>query len=336
MIVNVFHTMSPLLKALFFVLIVLVMASLGNGVAFALAALIFNLESSAILTTLTASLTPEDAPLLQFMNVANQLVTFLGAALLFRLLFGAAAVQGFWLRTPNSAIVLVPLLALFALPLIQAAFEINQNLIPEGSSLEAMLKPGEELAERMTEAILTMPDLPALLINLFVVALVPAFCEEIAFRGVLQTHLAKGFRNPHVAIWVSAFLFSFIHFQFYGFIPRLLLGAFFGYLLIHTGSLWAPIAAHFINNAVAVGSHYILTKNPDSLIETIEEPSQHSNLVLIAAGLFTLFFWLVLQRSVWPNIKAKYLEQPPRLATLFGDKTPIDAPPADDPDQREA
>jgi len=57
--------------------------------------------------------------------------------------------------------------------------------------------------------------------------------------------------------------------------------------------------------------------------------------VLIAAGLFTLFFWLILQRSVWPNIKAKYLEQPPRLATLFGDKTPIDAPPADDPDQRE-
>lgn len=325
-----------MLKALFFLLIVLVMASLGNAVAFALAALVFNLDANTILASLKSSLSAEDAPLLQFINVANQIVTFLGAALVFRVLFGSAAVQGFWLRKPNSAIVLVPLLALFALPLIQAAFEVNQSLIPEGSSLEALLKPGEELAERMTEALLTMPDLSALLVNLFVVALVPAFCEEIAFRGVLQTQLAKGFRNPHVAIWVSAFLFSFIHFQFYGFIPRMLLGAFFGYLLIHTGSLWAPIAAHFVNNAVAVGSHYILTKNPDSLIESLEEPAQNSNLVLIAAGLFTLFFWLVLQRSVWPKIKAKYLEQPPSIAALFEGNAPLDGPENDANENREA
>lgn len=325
-----------MLKALFFLLIVLVMASLGNAVAFALAALVFNLDANTILASLKSSLSAEDAPLLQFINVANQIVTFLGAALVFRVLFGSAAVQGFWLRKPNSAIVLVPLLALFALPLIQAAFEVNQSLIPEGSSLEALLKPGEELAERMTEALLTMPDLSALLVNLFVVALVPAFCEEIAFRGVLQTQLAKGFRNPHVAIWVSAFLFSFIHFQFYGFIPRMLLGAFFGYLLIHTGSLWAPIAAHFVNNAVAVGSHYILTKNPDSLIESLEEPAQNSNLVLIAAGLFTLFFWLVLQRSVWPTIKAKYLEQPPSIAALFDGHAPLDVPENDANENREA
>lgn len=325
-----------MLKALFFLLIVLVMASLGNAVAFSLAALVFNLDANTIMASLTSSLSAEDAPLLQFINVANQIVTFLGAALVFRFLFGPAAVQGFWLRKPNSAIVLVPLLALFALPLIQAAFEVNQSLIPEGSSLEALLKPGEELAERMTEALLTMPDMSALFVNLFVVALVPAFCEEIAFRGVLQTQLAKGFRNPHVAIWVSAFLFSFIHFQFYGFIPRMLLGAFFGYLLIHTGSLWAPIAAHFVNNAAAVGSHYILTKNPDSLIESLEEPAQNSNLVLIAAGLFTLFFWLVLQRSVWPTIKAKYLEQPPSIAALFDGNIPLDEPENDANENREA
>ena len=333
---NVFHSMSPMLKALFFLLIVLVMASLGNAVAFSLAALFFNIDANTIMASLTSSLSAEDAPLLQFINVANQIVTFLGAALVFRFLFGSASVQGFWLRKPNSAIVLVPLLALFALPLIQAAFEVNQSLIPEGSSLEALLKPGEELAERMTEALLTMPDMSALLVNLFVVALVPAFCEEIAFRGVLQTQLAKGFRNPHVAIWVSAILFSFIHFQFYGFIPRMLLGAFFGYLLIHTGSLWAPIAAHFVNNAVAVGSHYILTKNPDSLIESLEEPAQNSNLVLIAAGLFTLFFWLVLQRSVWPTIKAKYLAQPPSIAALFDGNAPLDAPENDANENREA
>lgn len=331
---NVFHSMSPLMKALFFLLIMMVMVGLGNGIAIAVAGLIFDLQPAEIVESLKTSMTAEAAPLLQFLNVANQLITFLGAALLFRFLFGSAATQNFWLRKPGGAVILVPLLALLALPLIQAAYEVNQGLIPAGSSLEALLKPGEDLAERMTEAILTMPDLPSLLVNLFVVALVPAVCEEIAFRGVLQTQLAKGFKNPHIAIWVSAFLFSFIHFQFYGFLPRMLLGAFFGYLLIHTGSLWAPILAHFVNNAVAVGSHYILTKNPDSLIETIEQPAQHGEIVLVAAVLFTLLFWLVLQRSVWPIVKAKYLEQPVSLTAILEREKSLDSTENDPAERR--
>ena len=72
------------------------------------------------------------------------------------------------------------------------------------------------------------------------------------FRGALQRSLGRWSGNLHVAIWITAILFSAMHMQFYGFLPRLALGALFGYLLIWTGTLWVPILAHFINNAAAV------------------------------------------------------------------------------------
>ena len=76
------------------------------------------------------------------------------------------------------------------------------------------------------------------------------------FRGWLQRVLGKRV-NYHIAIWVSAFVFSAIHFQFYGFIPRMLIGAALGYLYCYTGSLWAPIIAHFTNNAAAVVTAFL-------------------------------------------------------------------------------
>jgi len=66
--------------------------------------------------------------------------------------------------------------------------------------------------------------------------------------------------NIHAAIWVTAFIFSAIHVQFYGFLPRILLGAAFGYMAVWSGSLWLPILAHFINNAVGVIAFYIVRK----------------------------------------------------------------------------
>ena len=58
--------------------------------------------------------------------------------------------------------------------------------------------------------------------------------------------------SVHVGIWLAAALFSAIHLQFYGFVPRMLLGALFGYLYIWTGNLWVPMLAHFFNNGFAV------------------------------------------------------------------------------------
>jgi membrane protease YdiL (CAAX protease family) len=95
-----------------------------------------------------------------------------------------------------------------------------------------------------------------LFVNLLVMALLPAVCEEMMFRGWLQRALGQSV-DYHTAIWVSAIVFSAIHFQFYGFIPRMLIGAALGYLYYYTGSLWAPIIAHFTNNAAAVVTAFL-------------------------------------------------------------------------------
>jgi membrane protease YdiL (CAAX protease family) len=114
----------------------------------------------------------------------------------------------------------------------------------------------EESAKVLTERFLNTSSVGMMLVNLLVMALLPAVCEEMMFRGWLQRVLGKSV-NYHTAIWVSAFVFSAIHFQFYGFIPRMLIGAALGYLYYYTGSLWAPIVAHFTNNAAAVVTAFL-------------------------------------------------------------------------------
>lgn len=96
------------------------------------------------------------------------------------------------------------------------------------------------------------PSVGALIVNLLIIGFAAGFSEELLFRGCFQRLLTTGGVNRHVAVWTVAFVFSAMHFQFYGFVPRMLLGAYFGYLLIWTGSLWVPIIAHTLNNMMFV------------------------------------------------------------------------------------
>jgi membrane protease YdiL (CAAX protease family) len=97
-----------------------------------------------------------------------------------------------------------------------------------------------------------MNHLGDLLLNLLVIAIVPAIGEELLFRGYLQQSFSNWLSNPHVAIIVTAVLFSAIHLHFQAFLPRFILGVLLGYLFYWSGSLWLPILAHFANNAQAV------------------------------------------------------------------------------------
>jgi len=147
---------------------------------------------------------------------------------------------------------------LISIPIINFTAYINSLLqLPEFlSGLEISMKEAEESAKVITEAFLTVDSTSGLLINLLIIAVLPAIGEELLFRGVLQKHFAEWFKNPHIAIWVTAVIFSFIHFQFYGFLPRMLMGALFGYLFYWSKNLWYPIIAHFVNNAAAVLAFY--------------------------------------------------------------------------------
>ena len=136
------------------------------------------------------------------------------------------------------------------------------------SHLEELMKQQEESAALLTERFIRADNAGTLLLNVVLIALLPAISEEVCFRGTLQTLFSSGNRNRYVAVWASAVLFSAIHFQFYGFVPRMLLGALFGYMLLWSGSLWLPILAHFTNNCMSVllyNFFYMQGKNVDEI-----------------------------------------------------------------------
>ena len=151
-------------------------------------------------------------------------------------------------------------LMLVALPAINLLAHINEQMALPAflEPLEAWMKTQEETAKTLTDQFMHVTTFGGLIINLLLMAVLPAISEELTFRGVLMNLFkAKGESVPHLAIWCSAILFSAIHLQFYGFVPRMLMGALFGYMLVWTGSLWTPILMHFTNNAMAVILYFV-------------------------------------------------------------------------------
>ena len=154
---------------------------------------------------------------------------------------------------------IVPLIMIASIPFINYLVSFNESMHLPSSlrSMENWMKEGEKSAETLTKVFLKAENFSDLISNLLLIALLPAIGEELLFRGLLQKQFAELSKNHHVGIWLAAFLFSFMHFQFFGFIPRLILGVLLGYIYYFSKSLWLPILAHFTNNALAVVFYYL-------------------------------------------------------------------------------
>lgn len=150
--------------------------------------------------------------------------------------------------------ILTILTMLVSIPAMNYIIEWNASMqFPEFmKGLEDWMRNSENNAATMVKTMLGQPDIPNLIMSILIVGVLAGLSEELFFRGTLQKILISKPINSHIAIWLTAFIFSTIHMQFYGFIPRLLLGAFFGYLVVWSGSLWLPIVAHAFNNITTV------------------------------------------------------------------------------------
>lgn len=219
---------------------------------------------------------------------AMQIINMAGGLLL-------PAVIYFWLCSPDSnskgnfhkpiyylSVLLSGILIVFAQPLIGWANEINSYLIlPEGlSAIENWMKNAETQGEMITEAFLSTTSTGGLMVNIFMIAILPAFAEEVLFRGALATLFKDWTKNVHLAIFLSSFIFAAIHMQFYGFLPRFLLGIALGYLYFWSGSLWLPIAAHFANNFLSVIVEFLFRKG---IIHTNAENFGMDNVAWVTA-----------------------------------------------------
>ena len=161
-----------------------------------------------------------------------------------------------------------------------------QLVLPESmAGMESWMKEMETQLMELTKFLTDFQTIPELLMGIVVIGFLAGVGEELLFRGVLQPKMKKYFNSPHWGIWVTAFIFSAIHVQFYGFIPRLFLGALFGYLYHYSGSLFYPIIAHIFNNTLTVILVYLSNQG---MVEFDLESSDTVSYPVAIIGFFVL------------------------------------------------
>lgn len=192
-----------------------------------------------------------------------------------------------------------------AFPLINYLAEWNSALVFPVESINTWMQSTEQNAEHLIRLFLDTDTIGGLIFNLVLIALIPAVGEELLFRGTFQPLMLKTFKgNYHLAIWVTAFWFSFIHLQFLGFFPRLLLGAILGYAAHWSGSLILPMIGHFVNNALAVlVAFFIGLDTLDSEVETLGSSNDQIQLVLLSILVLSGGLYIVYRDSTFDEAK---------------------------------
>ncbi|MCD9016084.1 CPBP family intramembrane glutamic endopeptidase [Parachryseolinea silvisoli] len=192
---------------------------------------------------------------------------------------------------PQTALITVALVFVFT-GVNSIFIEWNQNIkFPDG--IEQPLKDLEEMLRKQTEFLTKFDSIGQLILAVVVVSILPGIGEELVFRGIIQREFYRATRNIHVSIWVSAAIFSAIHIQFYGFVPRMLLGALFGYLYYWSGSLTMSMLAHLFNNGMMVVALYFYQQGAlDIDVESTEAaPWPIVAISTAATGLLGFLFW---------------------------------------------
>lgn len=257
-----FRGMRPLSQLMFSAFVIIICFLAFFLLSFAIAVPLFGMD--AILNMGNLSGNGTSLHVLKYFQVVQAIGLFIVPPFILGWLFYGNSFDYLHLNKPfdGSSVILVLLLMFFAAPLINFVGEWNANMhLPEWmAGIENWMKNAEEKAAELTEAFLKVDSPAGLLFNIFMIAVLPAIGEELLFRGVVQRIFTSWTRNHHWGIWITAILFSAMHLQFYGFVPRMLLGALFGYLLVWSGSMWLPIIGHFLNNGFAVIAMYLIDK----------------------------------------------------------------------------
>ncbi|HKM92363.1 MAG TPA: CPBP family intramembrane glutamic endopeptidase [Prolixibacteraceae bacterium] len=271
---SIYRDMHPISKIAVTTLVALSSLLIIMIVSSVLAIPIFGVDS--FLQLLTSSLTIDAANinLLKYFQLWQSIGMFIVPALLLALLFGNSIGEYLSLKKSPKLVsaLLASLIVLCSSPIINVLGVWNSGMeLPSFmSGIENWMKQSEESAAQITKLFVFSDSMGGLLYNIFLIALIPAIGEEFLFRGVIQRVLTDWTKNKHLGIWIAAIFFSAFHLQFYGFIPRVFLGAMFGYLLVWSGNLWLPVIAHFVNNAAAVIAYHLynngaINVDPDEL-----------------------------------------------------------------------
>lgn len=245
--------MSPAAQLIASLLVTLIVFALIYPL-FLLAGFLAGIDLTALRTVAGGGEAAPDA--VKYLQAAQHISLFIVPVLIWSFL-NEGTVTGYsgMKRYPQSDhIILIILVSLLLIPVNSYTGYLNSQIsLPDWlAGAEEWIIEREESAMHMISEIMWSDNIKGLLINLVVIALIPALGEELFFRGMLQKIIVRLISSGHFAVLITAFVFSFLHFQFFGFLPRLILGIVYGYLFLWSGSVWLPAIAHFINNAIPV------------------------------------------------------------------------------------
>lgn len=292
-----FYQLKPYVKimALIMVMIVTFLIVLAVGVAVSIP--IFGSGLLEELAALTEYTDPAMINALKYFQIVNQVGVFIAPAFIFVILTDddfsgyLSLKSGFRLQS----IIFGFILLLISMPFINWLVQINSEIhLPAFlSRIETWMRNSEDNAQKLTDAFLLTKTWGGLAVNMTMIAVLAAVGEELIFRGILVRLFREWTGNIHLAVIIPALLFSALHLQFYGFFGRLALGIVLGYLFVWSGSLWVPIAVHFLNNAMAVVVSFL---DHRGLISTNLESfgTSDNTLIITASFMLTVFTMMVI------------------------------------------
>lgn len=292
----------PYRKFLIIVGLVMIGSVLFTSIGSGLSSALYGVDLAAWNTAKEAG--PHTAQALRLFQALAAIGTFLVPAWAAAFLFSADSTGYMGLSRKPSAKGALILFVLFlsGIPFINWMAQVNSQLhLPAFmAQLEEWMVATEQQAARLTELLLSGNTGVDLFWNLLVIALIPAMGEELLFRGIIQRQFVELAGNRHVGVVLTAFLFSALHMQFFGFLPRFVLGLVLGYVYQWSGSLWLPVLAHLFNNALAVLLTWISARgalglDPDT-VGTVDGQEG-----LLAASVFLSLAGLWVFRKLYPG-----------------------------------
>lgn len=293
-----FRDMKPFAQLMFslFVMIAslliwMIVATIGAIPFFGIDGLIGSMSVSGIDS-------PESINILKYFQVVQSIGLFVVPPFVLAWLYHGNIQEYLQLdkTTTINSYLYATLLVLLMVPAINFIGEINSRMkFPEGlSGIESWMRNMEDSAELLVQKFMKVEHFSGLLFNIFMIGMLPALGEELMFRGVIQRIFTNWTKNYHWGIWITAFFFSAMHMQFYGFLPRMALGAMFGYLLVWTGTMWVPILAHFVNNTMGTIGYFLINKEVISdNIENWGTGTEQIPLLLFSVGSAAVLLYLI-------------------------------------------
>lgn len=289
---------SPGVQFLFSLLIVIASWLIFQLLALLTGALIFDVGLNDIQSALNDYNDPVNIAYQKYLQSVISIGMFVAAPLAIAFSLSDNSIKFFRLDyyPGHTVAFLVALLMILSLPMNNYFTYLNGLLELPGpfSGVQEYMVDKETRTQQVFERFLNVSGIGALLVNILVIAIIPAIGEELLFRGVLQKIFIRWTNNIFLGVLITSLVFAVLHFQFLSVLPRFILGMILGYIFVWTRSLWMPVIAHFVNNALAVVYFHLMYNNKiGEGIENVGKPENEPVYAMLSIGIVLVLLFVI-------------------------------------------